>query len=520
MIQKVENDHMPTSLFSRKWIIPGIAGCATAVILSLVLIQGCRPAPDPPNIIIFLADDLGYGDLSCYGNPINLTPHIDRLASEGTRFTDFHSAGTVCSPSRASLLTGRHPYRLGFYYILGGGAHLQRKEITIATLLRETGYDTCFVGKWHLTQLDRPEAGQPSPGEHGFDHWFGTTVNAFEGPDNPQKFVRNGEKVGPVGQWYCDAIVAEAADWLISRPNPEKPFFLYVSSHEPHTPIVPPEEYSNRFDNEGVEQLEDSISYGGVPRPEDKNIESNKKYYYGTVAQLDAAFGRLMATLERLNLRDNTLVVFTSDNGPEYPVNFMESQGMWEDPIRDRCFGTPGPLKGMKRFTYEGGHRVPGIARWPGHIPPGAVSHALINGTDFLPTLCEIAGIAFPEDRRIDGESVVAALRGKPFARQNPVCWSAPVHEYTFVPPMTLRDGNWLLVAWFNAKPPDQLWMDWIKTSTPERFELYDLGEDLAQEHDQADRLPDKVDELSAQMRRLWKDIQAEAPVWPQWKAK
>ncbi len=250
---------MPDSLFLRMRIFLGRTGCAAAALWALVLIQGCRPAPAPPNIVIFLADDLGYGDLGCYGNPINLTPHIDRLALEGTRFTDFHSAGTVCSPSRASLLTGRHPYRLGFYYILGGGAHLQRKEITIATLLRQAGYDTCFVGKWHLTQLDRPGSGTAFPEEHGFDHWFGTTVNAFEGPDNPQKFLRNGTKVGPIGQWYCDAIVAEAADWLESRPEPRKPFFLYVSSHEPHTPIIPPEAYANRFDNEDVERLEDSI---------------------------------------------------------------------------------------------------------------------------------------------------------------------------------------------------------------------------------------------------------------------
>lgn len=497
-----------------------LAGGTAAALPSLGLLQSCRKVSKPPNIVIFLADDLGYGDLGCYGNPINQTPHVDRFAAEGIRFNDFHAAGTVCSPSRASLLTGRHPYRMGFYYILGGGAHLKREEITISSLLNQAGYDTCFVGKWHLTDFDSPEKGQPDPGDHGFDHWFATVVNAFDGPKNPGKFYRNGKPLGQLEGWYCDLIVKEAADWLNTRKEPDKPFFLLVCSHEPHTPIDPPSQYSEKFNNEKVEQIEDSIRYGDVPRPENKDIEDNKKFYYGTVFQLDAAFGTLMDSLDQAKLRDDTLVFFTSDNGPEYPVNFLESQGKWDDPIRDRCFGTPGQLRGMKRFTYEGGHRVPGIARWPGHVPAGADSSAFINGTDFLPTLCQLAGIPIPTDRTIDGESFLAALKGKPFSRNQPVCWSAPVHEYEFVPSMTLRDNRFLLVAWFNDKEPDQLWMDWIKSASPQRYELYDLNQDIGQAEDLAGRMPEKVKELSAKLDFLWKDIQAEAPIWPNWKAK
>ena len=495
-------------------------GVTTAVLVSVGFFQGCWNVSGPPNVVIFLADDLGYGDLGSYGNPIIPTPNLDRLASEGMRFTDFHSAGTVCSPSRASLLTGRHPYRMGFYYILRGGAHLRREEITVASLLREAGYDTSFMGKWHLTDFDSPEKGQPDPGDHGFDHWFGTVVNAFDGPENPGKFYRNGQPLGQLQGWYCDLIVDEAIDWLRSRKEPDKPFFLFVSSHEPHTPIAPPSRFADEFDTEEVERREDEIRYGGVPRPEDKDLEGHKKLYYGTVAQLDVAFGRLMEALDDLGSRDDTLVVFTSDNGPEYPVNFMESRGRWDDPIRDRCFGTPGPLRGMKRSTYEGGHRVPGLIRWPGHVSAGTVSDALVNGTDLLPTLCEVAGIPVPADRAIDGESVLPALMGKPFDRSRQVLWSAPVHGYDFVPPLTMREGDLTLVAWFEEKETDQLWMDWIKTAQPERYELYDLSEDIGQGEDLADRMPDKVDEMAAEMDRLWRDIQAEAPVWPDWTAR
>ena len=154
-----------------------LVGVTTAALASVGFFQGCWNVSGPPNVVIFLADDLGYGDLGSYGNPIIPTPNLDRLASEGMRFTDFHSAGTVCSPSRASLLTGRHPYRMGFYYILGGGAHLRRQEITVASLLREAGYDTSFMGKWHLTDFDSPEKGQPDPGDHGFDHWMPDKVD-------------------------------------------------------------------------------------------------------------------------------------------------------------------------------------------------------------------------------------------------------------------------------------------------------------------------------------------------------
>ena len=185
----------------------GMIGRLLKVAALLISMAPALHAAASPNIVIFLVDDLGYGDLGCYGHPVIRTPHIDALASEGVRLTDCHSAGTVCSPSRASLLTGRTPYRTGFYTIAGPeGSPLRKEEITLATLLKSKGCDTCFVGKWHLGKFK----GQPDPGEHGFDHWFATEVNAFDGPESPGKFVRNGTRVGPVADWYCDAIVKEA----------------------------------------------------------------------------------------------------------------------------------------------------------------------------------------------------------------------------------------------------------------------------------------------------------------------
>ncbi|MGK0484305.1 MAG: arylsulfatase A, partial [Planctomycetota bacterium] len=223
---------------------------------------------EKPNIIVFLADDLGYGDLGCYGHPIIQTPNIDALASEGVRLTDCHSGGTVCSPSRAALLTGRAPYRVGFYTIAGPeGSHLRAQEVTLAKLLGQQGYDACIVGKWHLGNLGDPSGRQPNPGEHGFDHWFVTQVNAFDGPEDPGKFVRNGEKVGAVGDWYCDAIVKEATAWLKSRPDQSRPYFLLVCPHEPHTPIRPPKSYSDMYAGTRVAELEKTVPYGQVHRP-------------------------------------------------------------------------------------------------------------------------------------------------------------------------------------------------------------------------------------------------------------
>ena len=509
-------------VLNRRLFIQKLAAAGVAVTLPGMI--GCQKeakASERPNFVVFLADDLGYGDLASYGNPIIATPNLDKLADQGMRFTDFHSAGTVCSPSRASLLTGRNPYRSGFYYIAGSGMHLQREEVTVASLLSANGYDTCFVGKWHLSRFDQQSSTLPTPGDHGFDHWFATAVNAFEGPENPTTFFRNGERVGEVEGWYCDVIVEEALEWLRNRPDQDKPFFLYLCSHEPHTPIDPPDSFADAYDTEAVDELERATLYGAVDRPE-KDITDLKKFYYGTVTQLDAAFGNLMQGIDAINDEENTLVMFTSDNGPESPVNFEESRGEWEDLSRDRSFGTPGQWRGMKRFPYEGGHRVPGIARWTGQIAPGSINESLINGTDFLPTMLELAGISLPTDRALDGVSMLPAFEGKTLQRPGPVYWFFPAHEDTYyrMPHMAMRDGDYTLLAWLPTKDPDQLIMDWLKTSELDRFAMFNLESDPGQQVDLSEVEPERLARMSAQMRAFWAEIKDDSPYWDSWKMK
>ncbi len=482
------------------------------IIFAFFILSGaCKKEKTLPNIIIFLADDLGYGDLGCYGNPIIKTPNIDKFAESGVILTDCHSGGTVCSPSRSALLTGRNPYRSGFFYIHGRDTYLKNEEITIAELLREKGYETSFWGKWHLSTLEKNKVNQPGPGDQGFDYWMGTTVNAFDGPKNAKKFILNGNPVGEVDGWYCDVIVDKACDWLKNKRNKSKPFFMFVSSHEPHTPISPPEKYSKIYDNAKVNELEKGIKYGQVTRPR-KDISSNKKEYYGTVSQLDNAFGRLMNTLGGLGLKENTLVIFTSDNGPETPVTIEESLGQWDDPIRDKCFGTPGNFRGMKRFPYEGGHRVPGIVSFPGFIPGNTKSDILFNGTDILPTLCSIADVDVPSGKVIDGINAFEAFLNKKVKRDNPVIWFYPNYGDTYfrMPQMSMRNGNYTLIGWLPRKPGSMGLQYWMANYDPDKFELYDIILDPSQSNDIFKKQSEIVDSLKKEMIILWREMRDE----------
>ena len=492
--------------------------------LTLILLCSCKDkvkknevVEKKPNIIIYLTDDLGYGDLGVYGNPIIKTPGFDKLASQGVLLTDLHSAGTVCSPSRAGLLTGRNPYRSGFYYLQGyAGTHLRDSETTIAEILKSGGYETAFMGKWHLSRLEKTNrAKEPSPSDQGFDYWFASTHNAFKGPKNFRQFIRNGEPVGEVDGWYCDVLTEEATDWITNKRDKSKPFLLVVSTHEPHTPLAPPEAYSDMYDNATVDTLEQSISYGGVARPE-YDISMNKKEYYGTVTQLDQAFDNLMKTVDTENLTEDTMVIVTSDNGPESPVNLEESKGDWEDPIRDFCFGTPGIYRGMKRFPYEGGHRVPGIVRYPGKIPAGTTSDQLIVATDFINTAAKLANVPMPTGVNRDGVDAFPAFLGKEIEREKPYLWIFPTHEDTYfrMPHMAMRYNDYTLIGQFEDKKDDITIMEWMKTSTPVTFSLYNLAKDPEQKTDLATLEPEVVEKLKPIMIEQWLEIRDEGPYW------
>ena len=271
--------------------------------LSAVTIVSCAGAvsvaesetPQRPNILIVLADDLGYGDLGCYGNAKVRTPHLDRFAADGLRLTSCYAAAANCSPARTGLMTGRTPTRVGVYNWIPMFCpmHVRRSEITIATLLRNSGYDTCHAGKWHLNgDFNLPS--QPQPWDHGFNHWFSTQNNALPNHRNPDNFIRNGSPAGPLKGYAADLVTGEAADWLENRRDPSKPFFLYACYHEPHEPIASAKKYTDLYPS-------DDPAYSA---------------HHGNITQLDAAFGRLLSTLDRLDLRSNTFIFFTSDNGP------------------------------------------------------------------------------------------------------------------------------------------------------------------------------------------------------------
>lgn len=423
--------------------------------------------PSRSNVVVMLCDDLGYGDLSCYGHPVIRTPNLDRLAGEGLRLTACYAAAPVCSPSRAGMLTGRTPYRSGIYdwIALGSPMHVQRSEVTVATLLKRAGYDTSFVGKWHCNgKFNEPD--QPQPSDHGFDHWMATQNNAAPSHADPINFVRNGEPVGPLKGYSSELIVDEAIDWLETRKGGQ-PFCQFIWFHAPHEPIATAEEF--------VEQYADV-------RPR------LRAEHYGNVTQIDHAVGRYVAALEKLGVADDTFILFTSDNGPETLNRY---------PGADRSYGSPGAFRGMKLHLYEGGIRVPGIIRWPGRIKAGQVSDEPVSGVDVLPTLCEIATADVPDDRAMDGASILPLFAGSSIKRSKPLYWQ---YDRAFsLPKVAIRDGDWKLLA------DDGLG----------RFELYNLKDDPAETQNRAADEPERLKRMAMVMNDIYNEVDVESPDWP-----
>ena len=464
-------------------IRPPILTVCAAVLLSAA---HTHAAPDQTNFLIVLSDDLGYGDLACFGDTTLQTPNIDRFAAEGLKLTSCYAAAPNCSPSRTGLMTGRTPYRVGVHNWIPflSPTHVRESEVTIATLLKNAGYDTCHAGKWHLNGwFNLP--GQPQPSDHGFQHWFSTQNNALPNHRNPYNFVRNGIPMGPLEGYSSKLVADEAIRWLTETRDRERPFFLFVCFHEPHEPIASDQQYTRLYPS-------DDPSYSA---------------HHGNITQMDAAFGRLLQALDERNLRENTFVLFTSDNGPAI--------------TNIHPHGSKGPLREKKGHVYEGGIRVPGILRWPGHTRHGTTSDEPVCGVDLLPTLCAIAGVDPPSDRALDGASFLPIFEDRPIERKTPLYWQFNYAQSR--PKVAIRMGDWKLLASLNLPefPPgadvtDEQ-MGALKSAELEGFELYNLKDDITETTDLSAREPQRLQDMQAQMQTMYDSVRDESPVWPAW---
>ena len=386
--------------------------CFAQAVVSKRLEDASRKSNSAPNIVLLLADDLGSADIGCYGGPVK-TPVLDELAAGGVKFTNFYSAAPVCSPARASLLTGRHHLRTGVYTVIQDhmhDMHLELDEVTIAELLKTKGYETAHVGKWHL---GTPFRGRKKPwiDEQGFDYWFATDLNAAPSHKDPVNFWRNRERVGEIEGYACQIVVDEAIDWLKDHRNAQQPFFINMWFHEPHAPLAAPPQI--------IEE------YGALDDP--------AAIYSATIDNTDRAIGRLVQHLKATGEFKNTLIIYTSDHG-----SYRQERN--------------GDLRAGKGSMFEGGIRVPGIFHWPDGIKGGRIQTVPGAAIDLLPTICAIAEIDLPTDLHVDGADLGSLLEesNKAFERQQPLTWHSPLSN----PVAVLREGNYTLVGYRNGEFP------------------------------------------------------------------
>jgi len=434
-----------------------------------------NPVPQKPNIVFILADDLGYGDLSCYGQKLFQTPNLDKMAAGGMLFTQHYSGTTVCAPSRSSLMTGQHT---GHTFIRGnkewqpeGQFPLEEKAITIAELLKEAGYVTGAFGKWGLGFVGT----EGDPNLQGFDEFYGYNCqrlahNYYPGHlwDNRQK-VEISENSGDKFEVYAPELIHKRALQFIEK-NKDKPFFLFYPNVIPHAELLLPEENLAEFREKFLPEKEfkgaEPGSEGFREGPYGTQTESHAAFA-AMVTLLDKQVGEVLAKLKELGLEKNTLVIFSSDNGPH--------QEGGADPD---YFDSNGPLKGYKRDLYEGGIRVPMIAFWEGKIIAGSKSEHVSAFWDLLPTVAELAEIPTPEN--IDGISFLPALFGKEQKQHEYLYWE--FHEKNGR--KALRKGDWKLVQ-YDVFTPE-------KTTT----ELYNLATDIGEEMNVAAGNPELVKDL------------------------
>lgn len=434
-------------------------------------------ADDRPNIILFLADDLGYGDLSCFGSPAVETPHLDRLAKEGMKSTRFYAASAVCSPTRASVLTGRYPLRFGITkHFNDRNMWLPESATTVAELLKTAGYNTAHVGKWHLGGLHVDAQGkrmdnQPGPQQHGFDFYqtqieqqplrsrMGRDRTLFR--QGGTVLMRNGKKIGKDDPYYSKHFTDANGDYaakLIEKLSTEKkPFFINLWWLVPHKPYEPaPEPHWSATKADGISE--------------------DQHRFRSMMQHMDAKVGQILKKLDDLKIADNTLVLFTSDNGAAFE-------------------GFIGKLKGGKTDLHDGGIRVPMIVRWPAAIQAGQTTDAFGHTNDLLPTFCEAAGIKLPSELPIDGLSLLPHMKGKPAPSdetRGTVFWQLNLYKSIqrhypkpkpYATEVAMR-GKWKMLA-LGGKP----------------VELFDIESDPNEQRNVLDDHPDLVASLTGQLK-------------------
>jgi arylsulfatase A len=455
------SDTMKTVI--ERTIITGIL-----LILTMLTTQAAAAlsAPEQPNFVFLLVDDLGWGDFGCYGAEFYETPNIDRLADQGMRFTNGYAACTVCSPSRAAIMTGRYPARLKLTDWITGhkfpyaklsvpewNTRMEHERVTLPEALKEGGYQSIFLGKWHLMPIGQPDFEEHFPTDHGFDINIGG--REWGQPKGKGKYFSPFDMPnlsdGQPGDFLTDNLTDAAVDYLDSLENGQ-PFLMYFSYYTLHGPIMATPELVKKYE-------EKAKTFDNT-----KNEWLNPKRA-GMVESLDDSVGRIMDKLEAMGVAENTVIILTGDNGGD----------------RDQ---TTAGLKGYKGFSHEGGVREPLIVKWPGNTEPGSTCDVPVIGTDFYPTMLEMAGLPLKPEEHMDGRSIVSLLKGKDCLGRDNLYWHYP-HYHRTMPYGAVRSGNMKLIEFFEDGA----------------LELYDLKSDPNETSNLATQYPEKAQELLKQLK-------------------
>jgi arylsulfatase A-like enzyme len=455
-------------------------GLAPWCLASLLLSASPAPRENKPNIVFILADDLGYTDLACYGSRYYETPHIDRLAAQGMRFTDGYTCGPNCQPTRAALMSGQYGPRTGVYTVgsidrfnwrsrplrpVDNVQSLPLDKVTLPQALKAGGYATGMFGKWHLGDKD-----EHHPGRRGFDEAIVSMGRHFNFPTNPPADP-------PKDAYLADWLTDRAEDFI--RRHKDKPFFLYLAHFAVHAPHEAKADLTAKF------------------KPKPPAGGHHDPTYAAMIASVDESVGRVVALLETLKLSEKTLLLFSSDNGG---VGGYVREGIKQGgDITDNA-----PLRSGKGSLHEGGIRVPYLFRWPGRVPAGAVCDRPINSVDLYPTLLEVSGAPPPPGYVLDGVSYAGTLLGrdKDAPPRDPLYWHFPGYlgagrdSWRTTPVGVIRSGDWKLMEFFEDR----------------RLELYNLRQDIGEKEDLAAKMPDKAGELQARLAAWRQEIRAPLP--------